>query len=325
MTAPDPTPTGTFISGWATHHPSEVVTNADLVARVDTSHQWLDERIGIRERRVVGTESVADLCEIVGRRALDRAGTDAADLDLVVGTSAFDDMEMPAVAARVSDRLGATAHAFDVKAACSGWVVGLDVAAAFLASGRADRALVVAGESTARHIDADDRATSVFFGDASVAAVLQRTAPPVGLEVVGFERRADSSRHDLVEVPVGGWFRTDAGATRRWVEDAVETVTRRLLDDAGVAVADVRAFAFHQANLRLIESVSERLGVTAEQHWHNVTWAGNTASAAGPSALFEGLDHHRDGLVDGDLVATVVVGAGLNAIGVLLRWIDTAT
>ena len=128
--------------------------------------------------------------------------------------------------------------------------------------------------------------------------------------------------HSAVEMPYAGWFRMDAARTRIWVEAAIAKMAQELLDRADVSVADVRVLVCHQANLRLIERIAADLGVPADRHWHNVEWAGNTASAGAPSALIHGLSQHQGDLEDGDLILMVTVGAGLNVIGALLRWVS---
>lgn len=311
-----------FLSGWAAHHPEGRLTNDDLVARLDTTHEWLEAHIGILERRKAAPEqTLAQLTAPSAAEAIERAGLQASDIDTIVGTASYDDVNLPALAARVGDLIGCQGHAFDVKAACSGWMVGLDVAESFLLGGKAERVLVCAAEKSDIGVDPTDRSSLPFFGDAAASAVVQLERPAEGLEVLDVLRWSDNSMHDAVEIPYGGWFRMDAARTRTWVEAAIAKISQELLDRAGVGVADLRALVCHQANLRLIERIAADLGVPEERHWHNVTWAGNTASAGAPTALFEGIEEHRSELRDGDLILVVTVGAGLNVIGALLRWV----
>lgn len=311
-----------YLSGWGVYHPEGRLTNDDLVARLDTTHDWLESKVGILERRrAAPDETIADMGEIVARAALEQAGVHADDLDLVVGATSYDDMVVPASACRIGDRIATPAHAFDVKSACSGWLIGLDVADAFLSTGRADRALILAGEKSEVGVDPTDREGMTYFGDASVAGVVTRDRPAVGLEVLRLARSTNCSFHDAVEVPTGGWFRTDANRTRGWVVQAVAAMADELLTGAGLTPADLRALVCHQANLRLIEYIAASLDIEPDRHWHNVEWAGNTASAGAPSALFDGIAANRDSLRDGDLIMMITVGAGLNAMGTLLRWV----
>jgi 3-oxoacyl-[acyl-carrier-protein] synthase-3 len=311
-----------FLSGWGTYHPEGRLTNHDLVERLDTTLEWLDAHIGISERRKAAPdEPVAALSATAAALAIEHAGIAPADLDLIIGVTSYDDFMVPASGARVGALIGSDAHAFDVKAACSGWMVGLDVAESFLQTGKATRALVCAAEKSDLGVDPTDRTSLPFFGDAGAAAIVQLERPAVGLEVLDVRRASENAMHDAVEVPYAGWFRMDAGRTRVWVESAIASLLDELLGAAGIGVADLRAFVCHQANLRLIERVADDLGVAPERHWHNVAWAGNTASAGAPTALFQGIEANRDQLVDGDLIAVVTVGSGLNVIGALLRWV----
>lgn len=316
-------PASTYISGWASYHPEGRLTNDDLVATIDTSHEWLDSRLGTRERRIAGPDqTLTDMAEISARAAIATSPVDIEDLDLLIGSSSFDDMVLPALASRVGDRVGTDAYAFDVQAACSGWFVGLDVATTFIETGRADDVLVVAGELTRTGVDRYDRDGVVFFGDATAAGIVQRAAPSEGLRVLAFERTANNSLHHTVEVPTGGHFRTDGPLTRAWVETAVQAMARRMLEAHDLRASDLRALVCHQANLRLVEHLAAQLGVDEARHWHNVEWAGNTAAAGAASALFEGIERNRGDLRDGDLLLVVTVGAGLNGIAVLLQWVS---
>lgn len=312
----------TYITGWSSYHPEGRLTNDELVERLDTTHAWLDGKLGIRERRRAAPgETLTDMCAASAAPALERAGRVASDLDFVIGTSSSDDMQVPSLGARVADRLGApAAHAFDVKAACSGFFAGLEIADSFLQLGRAERVLISAGELTGMGVDQNDRNTVVFFGDGTAAGVVDTRRPERGLEVVDFRRLTNNDLHHVAEQPTNGYFRTDTRAARRWVEEAAHRVGSDLLAAHGLGTGDLRALVCHQANLRLIEAIAASLDIEEDRHWHNVEWAGNLASAGGPSALFEGIDAHADTLVDGDLLLVATVGAGLNAMAVLLRW-----
>ena len=311
-----------FLSGWASYHPEGKLTNDDLVERLDTTSDWLSTHIGIEERRKAAPdESIADMGAIACTGALQAADVAPSDIDLIIGATSYDDFVVPAAGARFGNAIGSQAHAFDVKAACSAWMVGLDVAESFIQTGKADQVLICAAEKSDLGVDPTDRTSVPFFGDAAVAAVVTRHRPPVGMEVLDIRRASDNSMHAAVEVPYAGWFRMDAGITRMWVEAEIAKMTHDLLTGAGVGIGDVRALVCHQANLRLIERVAQDLGVPPERHWHNVEWAGNTAAAGAPSALVDGLSRHQQDLVDGDLILMVTVGSGLNVIGVLLRWV----
>jgi 3-oxoacyl-[acyl-carrier-protein] synthase-3 len=312
-----------FLSGWASYHPEGALTNDDLVERLDTTKDWLETHIGIDERRKAAVdESIADMGAIAALGAVRSAGIEVSDLDLLIGATSYDDFMLPAAAARIGDAIGSQAHAFDVKAACSGWMVGLDVAESFLTTGKATRVLVSAAEKSDLGVDPTDRTSLPFFGDAAVGAVVQLERPAVGMEVLDIRRASDNAMHGAVEIPYAGWFRMDATRTRIWVEAAIAKTAQEILDHAGISAADIRVLVCHQANLRLIERIASDLGVPPERHWHNVRWAGNTASAGAPSALIDGLSREQSDLEDGDLILMVTVGAGLNVIGALLRWVS---
>lgn len=315
--------TDIYLSGWGSYHPDLRLTNADIVSRIDTTHEWLETNIGILERRKAAPdETIATMAAIATRQALARAEVQPDELDLIIGTASYDDMLSPSSANRIAAEIGADAHGFDVKAACSGWIVGLDVASALLSNGTASRVLVTAGEHTDFGIDPSTRSGLPFFGDAAAAAVVQRERPARGLQVLATHGFSGNDHTTAVELPNNGYFRMNTGNTRVWVESAIVTMAQHMLSEVGAEVADLRAFVCHQANLRLIERLAARLGVPEDRHWHNVAWAGNTASAGAPTALFEGLDANGESLVDGDLILATTVGAGLNAAGAVFRWIS---
>lgn len=312
----------TFVSGWGAYHPPTAFTNDQLVGELDTSHEWLESRIGIRERRIADGETVAHMGALAVDAALKCAGAEVADLDLIIGAGSFDDHEMPSSASRIAEELGSDAFTFDVEAACSGWLVGLDVAAALIAAGRARTVAVCSSELTTPWIDPSDRTTKPFFGDAAGATIVTADRPTSGLEILEVTWRADNTEAATVHRPSGGYFRMDGPRTRRWVEAAVLETSVDLLGRHGLRAADLRGLVCHQANLRLIESLAASLGVAPEHHWHNVEWAGNTSATGAVSSLALGLDEAADELSDGDPVLVVTVGAGLNVVAALARWVS---
>ena len=315
--------TDIYLSGWGSYHPEGRLTNADIVARIDTTHEWLETHIGILERRkVLPGQTTTDMGAAAARRALATADVDATDIDVIIGTTGYDEMITPPSANRIANEIGAVGHGFDVKAACSGWFIGLDIAAAMVANNRASTVLVTAAENSAFNIDPTSRSGLPFFGDAAAAGVVQGRRPRQGLQVVATHGFSGNDHTSAVEVPNNGFFRMKTGETREWVEEAIIDMAKHMLHEVDAETSDLRAFVCHQANLRLIERLADQLGVPKDQHWHNVEWAGNTASAGAPSSLFEGIDANRASLVDGDLFLVTTVGAGLNATGTVLRWVS---
>lgn len=318
---PRPSSEPVYLSGWGSFHPSGQLTNQDIADRLDTSVEWISRHIGIESRCVAGPE---DTASSMGARALSdaiaQAGCRPQDVGAVISATSFDVFDMPSTASRIAAHTGIEAFTFDVRAACSGWLVGIELARGLLHSGRASHVAVCAAEQVTLDVDPDDRATVVFFGDAAAAAIVQSQRPDRGLEVVDFEWGADNAAHDAVVVPHGGYFTMDARRTRTWVEQAIESQATEILERNGLSGADLRALVCHQANLRLLEWVSGRLGVPASRHWHNVEWAGNTSAAGAPSTLAQGLDNAEPELEPGDLFLVVTVGSGLNVAAALLRW-----
>lgn len=311
-----------FISGWGSFHPTSELTNAELCHRLDTSEDWIDDHVGISSRRVAGPqESAGSMGAAALEVAIASAGCGRSEIDVVVSGTSFDAYDMPSTATRIAAHLNLDAFTFNVGAACSGWLVGLELARAMIQSGQASKVAVCATEHVTPHIDPHDRATVVFFGDAAAAAIVQGSRPVAGLEMIDAEWESDNRAYDAVTLPNGGFFAMDARRTRRWVESALVETSSRVLKRNGLEGVDLRALVCHQANLRLLEWVAVELGVPERRHWHNVEWAGNTSAAGAPTSLFEGIERERDDLRDGDPMLVVTVGAGLNVAAALLRWV----
>lgn len=310
-----------YISGWGSFHPPDQLTNATLAARMETSESWIIEHLGIETRCVAGPDDTASSMGAQAlRSAIERADCAPSDISTVISATSSDVIDMPSTASRVAAEVGIDAFTFDVRAACSGWLVGLELARGLLLTGRSSHVAVCAAEQITLDVDPDDRHTAVFFGDGAAATVVQLAPPPEGLELVDLDWSADNGAHDAVVVPHRGYFRMDARRTRRWVEGAIADMADAMLARNGLRGPDLRALVCHQANLRLLEWVAERLEVPEDRHWHNVEWAGNTIAAGAPSALSEGLDQAQGDLRAGDPFLLVTVGSGLNVAAALLRW-----
>jgi 3-oxoacyl-[acyl-carrier-protein] synthase-3 len=336
--------TGVAVAGWGYALPARRVTNDDLAQSLDTSDAWIAERTGIRERRVSGAgESTGPLAVTASRAALDRAGIAATDVDVVVVATSTPERLIPSTAAIVAAELGITAGAFDLNAACAGFVYGLTTAAALIGNGLAGTALVVGADTLTRFTDPDDRAPAVLCGDAAGALVLAGTgssAPthpgppePAAPGLVSCDLVGDPGGIDLLVVPAGGSAQPASAATvaarehylqmdgrevfRRAVR-AVATSVDRTLARGRCAADDVTWFVPHQANARIVDAVLPRIGIPPERTVSNVDRFGNTSAASIPLALAEEADGGRLG--DGDLVLACGFGAGLTVGTVLWRW-----
>jgi 3-oxoacyl-[acyl-carrier-protein] synthase-3 len=304
---------GARIVGWGSALPEKIVTNADLEATLDTTDQWIVKRTGIRERRIGGTTS--GLAIEAGQAALDRAGRVGPDVGLVVVATCTPDQVMPATAATVQDALGVAGGAFDLNAVCSGFVYGLAVAGGLIATG-IERILLVGADTMSRIVDWDDRATAVLFADGAGAVVLDAVDGPGDL--LAFDLDNDGTGRHLLTAELGGTLAMDGREVfRRAVRSTIDSA-RRTLDQAGVSIHDVALFVPHQANVRIIDAVTQRLGLDPARAVVTVDHHGNTSAASVPLALAEAADTGR--LAPGDLVLLVGFGAGMSVASALVRW-----
>lgn len=298
--------------GWATALPDKTITNEDLEARLDTSDHWIRERTGIRERRV--GDSTAALATRAGRAALDHAGVDARDTDLVLLCTSTPDQALPATSAQVQEQLGAGGGAMDLNAACAGFVYGLITAHGLLAAGMR-RILLIGAETMSRITDWEDRDTAVLFGDGAGALLLDRAEPG---QLLAWDVGADGSARHLLYADHGGYMTMEGREVfRRAVRVVVESA-ETALDRAGVGAAEVALVVPHQANARIIEAACQRLGVPSERAASVLEWTGNTSAASIPLALVDALEAGR--VREGDLLLFSGFGAGMTWASAVVRW-----
>jgi len=313
--------------------PERVVTNAELERMVDTSDEWIRERTGIRERRIAPLEvGCAEMGAEAARIAMCRAQIHPGEVYLIVVATATPDRLLPATACDLQSRLGATnAAAFDISAACSGFIYALAVAEGYLAAGRGEIALVVSTEKMSGITDWTDRATCVLFGDGAGAAVVRRSTNGRGL--ISQFIRSDGSLAELLWRPAGGVkMPLDHGlleermhlvkmAGREVFKAAVRSMAEaadQALLRAGMTGADIDLFVPHQANIRIIEATARYAGIPMEKVFVNVDRYGNMSSATVPIALDEAQEQGR--LKPGDNVLLVAFGAGFTWGSAVLRW-----
>lgn len=304
---------GAIITGWGAAVPDKIVTNDDLSARLDTSDAWITERTGIRERRIGGTTS--QLAIDAGRRALEKAGRDAADIDVLVLATTTPDATVPGTSATVQHALGVAGGAFDLNAACSGFVYSLVVAHGLVLSG-ARRILLVGSETLSKITDWDDRSMAVLVGDGAGAVVLEATDGPG--ELLGWDVGADGSLRHLLKCDLGGYLYMNGKEIFRHAVRAVVESSLGALSRARLAPSDVDLFVPHQANARIISAASQRLGIPEDRCVVTIDRYGNTSSASIPLALCDALDSGR--LKGGDTVLLSGFGGGMTWASAVLRW-----
>jgi len=324
----------TQIIGTGAYAPEKVVTNADLEKIVETSDAWITERTGIRERRVAADgEQTSDMAVRAAQRALEMAGVRAEDLDLIIVGTVTPDMPLPSCASFVQAKLGAKkAFAFDVLAACAGSLYAMSVADQFIRTGAVKRALIVGVELLTRIVDWEDRNSCVLFGDGAGAMVL---APSVDGErgILSTHLHTDGTLAGILNIPGGGSLHPQSKevvekklhkvhmsgkdvykvAVRALPEAALEALAHN-----GMTAKDVTHVIAHQANLRIIESVMDRLELPLERCWLNIDRYGNTSSASLPTTLDEANRAGR--LKQGDVIAMMAIGAGMAWGSALVRW-----
>jgi 3-oxoacyl-[acyl-carrier-protein] synthase III len=329
-------PTASRIAGTGRAVPPKVLTNEDLSRMVDTSDAWIVERTGIRERHILDPSLAAsDLATEAGRQACGKAGVDPAAVDCIIVGTVTGDCPFPATATFVQKKLGAAPGgcAFDLSAACAGFLYGVSIADAFIRAGQFKNVLVVGVEVLSRIIDWTDRSTCVLFGDAAGAVLLTGGDERSPGRVLSTHLFAEGSLAEILWQPVGG-SREPAtpealAAGRQYVQmngrevykHAVRnmaTCARTALDANGYAANDVAWVIAHQANLRILEGVSERVGIPMSRFFTNVDRYGNTSSASVPTALDEAVEQGK--LRPGDLLLFAALGGGLAWASAAVKW-----
>ena len=314
------------ITGLGAHAPERVITNDELSELVDTSDEWIVERTGIRERRIAAeNEALSDLALPAAERALEEAGIASKDIDLLIVATVTPDMMFPSTSAILADRLGATdAAAYDLSAGCTGFMYALAQAYGMVASGLSKRALVVGGDVLSRILDWSDRSTVVLFGDGAGAVVIE---PFEQVGFIAFELGADGAGGEYLWLPGSGSRKFDD--PERFVKmngrEVFKFATRVLvqsgeavLERGGTRVEDVDVYVPHQANVRIIDHATKKLGIPSDRVVINADRYGNTSSGSIPLAL---ADARVDGrLRPGSLVLMTGMGAGLTWGSALMRW-----
>ncbi len=320
------------IAGTGSYTPSRVMTNTELERMVATSDDWIRERTGIRERHISASgEACSDLAVQAGRRALAAAGLAASDLDLILVATCTGDYPLPATACLVQHQLGATkAAACDLSAACCGFVYALSVADAYVRTGMR-HVLVIGSEVMSAITDWSDRNTCILFGDGAGAAVVSASEGERG--ILSTHLRSDGSLCELITVPAGGsrtplseqvvadrthFIKMKGNETFKVAVRTLEEIARETLAANHLQVEDLDLYVPHQANMRILKAVMERLGLPLEKVMLNLEHYGNTSAASIPIALDEAVRAGR--IRDGSLVMLGAFGAGLTWASALIRW-----
>ena len=305
--------TGAVVTGWGIALPDKIVTNDDLSASLDTSDSWIVERTGIRRRHIGGTTS--ELAVAAGAQALERAGCSGADIDVLVLATTTPDAVVPGTSATVQDALGIAGGAFDLNAACSGFVYGLVTAHGIVLAG-AKRILLVGAETLSRITDWDDRTLAVLVGDGAGAVVLEATDGPG--QLLAWDLGADGSLRHLLKCDTGGYLYMNGKEIFRHAVRAVVESSRAALERAGLTPDDVDVFVPHQANARIISAAAERLGIAPERCVVTIDRYGNTSSASIPLALADALETGI--LRPGSIALLSGFGGGMTWASAVLRW-----
>ena len=326
-------PRHAHVTGWGRYAPAQVLTNADLERMVDTNDEWIRTRTGIRERRVAAAhETTASMGAVAALRAIRTAGIDPDDVDLILLATLTPDYWMPSTAALVKEAIGNTkAAAFDVMAACSGFVYAFSTAQAYINAGLAQHVVVIGAELLTRFLDYTDRSTCILFGDGAGAVVLSATDQPGG--ALGIELTTDPQGAYMIWLPAGGakappsadtiargehYVRMEGNATYRFATKTMATTALESIRRSGLTPDDIDLFIPHQANIRIIEAVAKGLNLPMERIFVNLDRYGNTSAASVPIALAEAVNEGR--VQVGDNVTMVAFGAGFTSGAVTVEW-----
>lgn len=321
------------IAGIGSYAPERVLTNSDLEKMVDTSDEWIRTRTGISERHICDADmATSDMAVKAAAAALEDAGVEAADVDMIIVATVTPDMPFPATACIVQDRLGAgKAAAFDLQAGCSGFIYALTVGSQYIISGAYRNVLVIGADALTKVTDWEDRGTCVLFGDGAGAALLHRV--PSGSGLLSFKLGAVGSGADYLKIPAGGsrlpasadtvaerghFIKMEGNEVYKFAVRIMGEAALMSVEEAGLTTEDIDCLIPHQANIRIIDAAARRLGLPPEKVFINVQRYGNTSAASIPLALKEAVDSGKVG--PGSVVVMVGFGAGLTWGAVTLRW-----
>ena len=324
------------IIGWGHYLPPKEISNDDISQIVDTDHEWIQARTGISSRHIVETETTTQMAFEAAARAIAIADISPSEVDLVIVATSTPENMFPSTASQVQALLGAhSAGAFDLSAACSGFVYGLDMATQAIKTGSARTAVVIGAEKMSRVLDWDDRGTCMLFGDGAGAVVLQGSNIPGG--IMASMLRSDGSGGNVLSLPAVYEnpvpFLNGSGPKKgesrnvidmegrqvfRFATRVVPQIVTEVLDEAGITIDDVALIVPHQANTRIIESAAKKLGISPHKFFVNVHHAGNTSAASIPIALCEAVQEGR--LKPNDIVICVGFGGGLTWAASVVRW-----
>jgi 3-oxoacyl-[acyl-carrier-protein] synthase III len=321
------------IAGIGSFVPPHRMTNPDFEKIVDTSDEWITTRTGIKERRICQNESNSDMAVAASRRALEMAGIEPAEIDLIMVATVTPDYRLPSAACIVQQKLGLiNAAATDIVAACAGFLYGLSTAELFIRCGKYKNILVIGVEKLSSITDYTDRNTCVLFGDGAGAAVLTPTEDDSG--ILSTFMKSDGRLGELLWIPDGGsnnplqninrdnslqvFIKMNGGEVFKHAVRQMDDACRRVLDEAGLTTKDVDWLVAHQANYRIITSTAKRLGIPMEKVYVNIEKYGNTSSASVPLAIDEA---YREGKIKkGNLILMTAIGGGLAWAAAAYRW-----
>ena len=321
------------IAGTGSYLPERVLTNEDLAKMVDTSDEWIRTRTGMRERHIARDgETTSEMAAIAARRALENAGIAAADVELIIVGTVTPDMVFPSTACFVQRHIGARkAFCFDLEAACSGFLYSMETARMYIETGAVNTALVIGAEKLSTVTDWKDRATCVLFGDGAGAVVLKATQ--AGRGIISSVMGSDGTLTELLNIPGGGSLHPVSQQTieqrmhfikmngKEVFKHAVRCMcdaAQQVIDKCGCTIEDVKCIIPHQANMRIIQAIADRLGTTLERFHLNIESVGNLSSASVPVALDEAARSGR--LRSGDLLLFIAFGGGFTWGATLMEW-----
>ena len=316
-----------IVSGIGASLPQEVVTNKDLSMRMDTSEEWIEERTGIKERRIASKdETTSSLGTDAAQIAIDNSGLKNSDIDLIILATATPDNTFPASATLIQSSLGIErGYAYDMQAVCSGFVFAVEAADNAIKASNIKNALVIGSETFSRILDWDDRATCVLFGDGAGAMVLSASSEDTNRGVLSNHLHSDGRYKDLLYVDGGpsttnnvGYLRMDGKGVFKHAVQNLSSAIIEAIEYNNIAIEDIDWFVPHQANIRILEAVSKKVGLSRDKVIITVDKHANTSAASIPLALYDAVQ--KDKIKKGDLVLLEAMGGGFSWGSTLIRW-----